>query len=177
MSYRVLALSLWLALSAGACGGPAATSPPPPPVVACELLLSEDVEEATGQRLYSMSSLAEDELGKDLTKCTYGTAPGDVVRVVALEVRAFRSLEEARDAQKIARRVLKRMAAGDIEDVPGLADGALWAGDQVRQLHVLAGRRRLLVTVQVGNEKWLKDRAVALAGRILERLGKADAGA
>ncbi|HEX4952400.1 MAG TPA: hypothetical protein VF017_03260 [Thermoanaerobaculia bacterium] len=177
MSYRVRAVAFPLALLAGACGSPPPTSPPPPPVVACQLLLSEDVEQATGQRLYSMSSLAEDELGKDLTKCTYGTPPGDLVRVVALEVRAFGSLEQARDAQHSARRALKRMTAGDLEDVAGLADGALWAGGQVRQLHVLAGRRRLLVTVQVGDEKWLKERAITLAGRILERLEKVDAGA
>ena len=68
------------------------------------------------------------------------------------------------------RAALSAISGGKVQDVPGLGDGALWVGGRIQQLHVLAGGRQLIITVQGpdGTDQLPKARQAAV--KVLERL-------
>ena len=57
-----------------------------------------------------------------------------------------------------------------MQEIPGLGDGALWVGSRIQQLHVVAGSRQFVITVQSpdGTDQLPKARQIAV--KVLERL-------
>jgi hypothetical protein len=138
---------------------------------ACKLLISTEARAAVDHDIVPMSSLLTDEMGRDPGKCTFGTPMGEVpFGMVSLEIRRYEDLEEASRMQAAAFRTLKPMVRSDIAEESGVGDAAFWAGGEIRQLHLLEGTHRLILTVQVGDPAKQKAAALKLAAQALERM-------
>lgn len=152
-----------------ACGGRPSAPAPPVEIDACELLTPREADSAAGESLQPMAGEVDAARGRHDVKCTYATL--DVPpRLVSLEVRRFPTRAAAQGAQASTASYLRSLARGLVEPVAGLGDGAVWAGASVQQLHVLAGRLRLIVTVELGPEANRQAAARTIAERALERL-------
>ena len=152
-----------------------ARHPPPPaqplPLIdACDLLTfgeANGLDPAAG--LQPMTSEVDAMAGTDGVKCIYASLDLPPV-AVNLEVRPFPTLDKARRAQDAAAAMLPKLAKGDFAPVPGIGDGAFWAGGELDQLHVLDGRLRLIVSVGIGAEETRRAAAETIARRAVERL-------
>ncbi|MGH9381597.1 MAG: hypothetical protein ACRD2Z_13420, partial [Thermoanaerobaculia bacterium] len=106
-----LAPILLLAL---ACGGEEETARvPQPPLDACQLFQPEDAKAVLKATPGLMQSVAEDELGRDLTVCAYSTGriPPDIA---SLKLHRYDSAERAERALRAVASTL------DGEEVPAL---------------------------------------------------------
>ncbi len=148
-----------------------ATSPKPPatPAIdACALLTLDDAAAVLGRGTGRMTSIAEDELGRDPSSCSYSAGATTPPDVLSLQVRRHRSPERAERALRSVQSLL------DAEPVEGLGDGAIFGNGQ---LHVRKGALQITITVhapQVGNPYAA---ARQLAGKALARLEPGAGGA
>jgi hypothetical protein len=69
-----------------------------------------------------------------------------------------------------SRDFLKRLAGGEIQEVPGLGDAAVWAGGDLHQLNVLRGNLMFLITAQTDNGPKSLYIAKMIAQKALSRL-------
>ncbi|MEO8505343.1 MAG: hypothetical protein ABI609_15715 [Acidobacteriota bacterium] len=167
-------LLLALIASVVACAkhpGPAASSAGLAPIDACELLTLDEADPQGADLLMPVGNAVDHSIGADSAKCAYGTSDLPI-QVVGMEVRRFADADAAKSAQSSAAGALRGMAGGDLHSVEGLADGAVWAGGRLNQLHVLAGSTRLIVTVEVGDVARREGRARELARLALGRLSQ-----
>ena len=138
------ALLLLAALAVAGCGGgeegaePAAATGPE--LDACQLFQPDDAEAVLQGNVGLMQSIAEDELGRDLTVCAYSTG-GVPPDLASLKLHRHRSAERAERALGSVGSVLGG------EEAAGLGEGAVWA-PRVGQLHVRRSTLQLTVTVQ-----------------------------
>jgi hypothetical protein len=178
---RIIALLLLAVsvLTAAGCGSSSGSSSgsgsqqdagAPLKINACALFNEQDAQAIAGDTLAVMSSTMEDAHGHNPLECIYNSGTLEEPRILSLLVRQHRSAATAKDLQGSSRAPLAAMAGGKVADVPGLGDGALWFGGKLQQLHVLAGSRQLLVTVQSPDGSDQLPRARQIATRALERL-------
>jgi len=136
----------------------------------CALLTPADAQAALGEPVgqLQMTSVLDDARNSsgDPTQCGYG-AESDPARVVRLQLREAADAERAEGAFESARSVL---AGAGVRDVPGLGDGAFWAGGAVRQLHVRKGSSVIVVTCDPGAGRDALAIARRVAGGALRRL-------
>jgi hypothetical protein len=137
--------------SASIANGSAATDPPDFLLAACDWFPREEAESLVpGIALARVRAPADQALGVDFAKCAWGAGPPTAIRILALEVRRHESAASAAAAQADARPVLRRLVGEQLAEVPQVGDGALWGGDALRQLHVVSGDVRMIITVQIG---------------------------
>lgn len=158
------------ALAAG-CGAGARPDPDADlQINACALFSAEDAQAVAGDTLAVMSSTMEDARGHNPFECIYNTGTLEQPRILSLLVRRNRNADAAKALQGSSRAPLAAMAGGKVMDVPGLGDGALWFGGKLQQLHVLAGSRQLVVTVQSPDGSDQLATARQIASRAVARL-------
>lgn len=144
-------LLLAAALAAG-CGGSesetAKTEAQEPPLDACALFTYEDAQAIAGETLAAMSSTLDDARGRDPGQCIYNSGTLAQPRILSLLIRQHRDADRAKRFQDSSRSSLRSMSGAEVQDVPGLGDGALWVGGRIQQLHIVKGDRQLIITVQ-----------------------------
>ena len=169
---RLLAPSLLLAAALAGCGGSSQPSgdAPAAKLDACTLFTYEDAEAVAGESLGTMASTLDEAVGRDPSECLYNSGTETQPRILSLLIRYHRSPEAAKRLQKSSRSSFNAMAGGQVQEIPGLGDGALWVGSRIQQLHVVAGSRQFVITVQSpdGTDQLPKARQIAV--KILERL-------
>lgn len=169
---RLLAPSLLLAAALAGCGGSSQPSgnAPAAKLDACTLFTYEDAEAAAGESLATMSSALDDALGRDPSECLYNSGTETRPRILSLLIRYHRSPEAAKRIQNSSRSSFNTMSGGQTREIPGLGDGALWVGGRIQQLHVVAGSRQFVITVQSpdGTDQLPKARLIAV--KVLQRL-------
>lgn len=176
LSRRLRIPSFLLAAIALGCGGSADTdqanaSATPPQIDACELFTYEDARAIAGESLAAMASTLDEARGRDPGQCIYNSGTIEQPRILGLLIRHHRSAESAQRLLKNSRSSFSTMSGGNVQDVPGLGDGALWVGGRIQQLHVLRGPTQLVITVQSPDGKTDQlQNARQLAGKILSRL-------
>jgi hypothetical protein len=137
----------WLALvpllAASACGSPA---PPLPKVDACVLLPKDDAQAITGVPMVATFGSARGGGEKtDPGECVYASSGNKNLRRLGLSVQAFESHEEAAHIFDLTTAQLPGFAGQAPQEIPGLADRAVWAGGQLNKLFLLRGRYRLTI--------------------------------
>src|SRR5262245_56230897 len=162
----------WLLLCAAlaGCGGSSQPSAPAAKLDACTLFTYGDAQAAAGESLATMASTLDEAVGRDPSECLYNAGTEAQPRILSLLIRYHRSPEAAQRLQKSSRSTFNTMSGGQVQEVPGLGDGALWVGGRIQQLHVVAGSRQFVITVQSpdGTDQLPKARQVAV--KVLQRL-------
>jgi hypothetical protein len=165
----VLWMALMAAVSLAGCGGEEAEGPPAPPIQACTLFTRQDAEAAAGIAVNgTLSSTMADVKGPSPLQCTYTTGSLLEPGILSLEVRPARSEKKAARVHASDRDTMETLSHGKLEEVPRLGDAAYWAGGGLMQLHVLAGRNLLIVTVQPGKNQL--PAAKQIAAKAIDRL-------
>ncbi|HET8647128.1 MAG TPA: hypothetical protein VFO85_16645 [Vicinamibacteria bacterium] len=143
---------------------PAAATPAAAPVRttdACGLVTKAEVEQILGTAVGEPQSLpGASSADVSFTQCTFASPEGDKTLGVALRV------SKKGDGQPEAARQVMVSSGAKVEDVPGLADAAFWAG---MQLQAFRGRHAQLVVTVLGFPNG-KDAAVQVARKALARL-------
>ena len=145
---------------------------PPLKVDACTLFTEEDAREVAGDTIAAMASTLDEAVGRDPGQCIYNSGTLEQPRILSLVIRQFPTRESAKRVQEGSHSTLASMSGGQVQDVPGLGEGALWAGGRLQQLHVLHGAVQLVITVQSPDGTDQLKPARAIAERALARLGK-----
>ncbi len=99
----------------------------------------------------TMSSTLEDASDRNPMVCSYNAGTSSKPRLFKLEIRAAASAKAADRQIEASRNFLKRLTNGEIQDVPGLGQKALWAGGELQQLQVQEGNLILVATAQTVN--------------------------
>lgn len=141
-----------------------------PPLDACALFTYEDAQAIAGETLASMSSTLDDARGRDPGQCLYNSGTLDQPRIISLLIRQHRNAERAKRFQESSRSSLRAMAGAEVQDVPGLGDGALWVGGRIQQLHMVKGDRQFVITVQSPDGTDQLPRARQVAEKVLGKL-------
>ena len=168
--------ALLLAALLAGCGGDgaddAARTPAAPPPPACTLFTLDDVRAIVGpqEAISAMSPLLQQQTPG---KCNYGIGFETPPPLMSLEVQRLPSAERVARVFESSRSMLERMSRAELEEVPGLGEGAYWAGGEVQQLHVRQGDLRLIVTNQQGPEALRRETAKRIAETALSRLPRA----
>jgi hypothetical protein len=173
VSIRRSTPSLLLLAVLAACGPSSDPGTPETPVEkvdACTLFTSEDAEAIAGESIAAMASTLDEAVGRDPGQCIYNSGTLERPRILSLLIREHRNPEAAKRILASSRSAFSSLAGGQVQDVPGLGDGALWVGGRIQQLHVLAGSRQLIVTVQSPDGTDQLPRARRIAVKALERL-------
>ena len=144
-----------------------------PPLEACKLLLYEEADPGHLDGLVPAKTEIHNSVGDDFAKCMYSTVELPP-STVALELRRFATAKKAAGAQSSTVDYMPRLAAAEVEPVPGVGDEAAWASGRLNQLHARAGDLRLIVTVEVGEPESRRDRAAAIARLAIARLAAAE---
>lgn len=171
---------LTFALLLAACGGSTPEDTPegatidPATLNACELFTVQDALQLNGGRPVAPRSSTFDDAarsGNALT-CSFNTAVStpDQPQVLGLEIKPARSAEAAARTMESSRAMLKRLTGGEIQEVPGLGEKAIFAGGTLSQLHVLKDNLVLVVTAQTDNQPRSLYLAKLIAQRVLQRL-------
>ena len=171
--------ALILAGLLAACGNgdseaPARATIDPASLNACELFTVQDALQFNGgQPVAPRSSTFDDAArsGSALT-CSFNTAVAtpDQPKVLGLEIKPARSPEAAARNLESSRTMLKRLTSGEIQEVPGVGEKAMFAGGTLNQLHVLKGNLVLVITAQTDNQPRSLYIAKRIAQRVLQRL-------
>jgi hypothetical protein len=164
-------------LATAGCGGNASKpgSGPPLKLDACELFTDQDARTIAGDTLAAMTSTLDDARGRNPLECIYNSGNLEQPRILSLLIRQHASAAAAKELQESSRSALGAMSGGKLADVPGVGDGAIWVGGRIQQLHVLAGSRQLVITVQSPDGTDQLPRARQIATLVLARLQAAAA--
>lgn len=176
-TFPALILAALLAACGGGSDAPQGATIDPARLNACELFTVQDALQFNGgQPVAPRSSTFDDAArsGSALT-CSFNTAVAtpDQPQVLGLEIKPARSPEAAGRILESSRSMLKRLTGGEIQEVPGLGDKAMFAGGTLNQLHVLQGNLVLVVTAQTDNQPRSLYIAKLIAQRVLQRLAGA----
>jgi hypothetical protein len=171
---RIPSFLLAAALAAG-CGGSAdskaadSNAPAAEPLDACTLFTAEDAQSIAGESIAAMSSTLDEARGRDPGQCIYNSGSLAQPRILSLLIRQHTSAEAAKRVLEASRSAF----GGQVQDVPGLGDGALWVGGQIQQLHVLRGADELVITVQSPDGTDQLEHARQIATKVLGRMDSA----
>jgi hypothetical protein len=160
------------------CGGSADTNDTAakaeaPKLDACQLFTYEDAQAIAGESLAAMASTLDEAQGRNPGECIYNAGTIEQPRILSLLIRHHRSPESAKRVLEGGRSTFSSMTGGQVQDVTGLGDGALWVGGRLQQLHVLRGEAELVITLQSADGTDQLQNARTLAEKILSRMGKA----
>jgi hypothetical protein len=162
------------ALAAAGCGSgsdaPAGPAFDPAAIQACTLFPLEEALAYARGSVSTMSSALEDDLSRNPMICSYNAGSTSHPRILKLEVRPAASPRAAARQLEAGRDFLKRLAGGEVQEVPGLGDKAVWAGGDLHQLDVLRGNLVLVITAQTDNAPKSLYIAKLIAQRALARL-------
>lgn len=171
--FRLAPCLLAFALAAG-CG----TSPesetvanPAAQIDACTLFTWEDAKAVAKESVAGMSSTLDDARGRDPGQCVYNSGTLDQPRILSLLLRHFPNPASAKRVLTSSRSTFANMSGGEVQEVPGLGDGALWVGGRIQQLHVVRGSTQLVITVQSPDGTDQLGAARQIADKALARLG------
>jgi hypothetical protein len=132
---------------------------------ACQLF---PVNEALG---YAGGSVSTMSIGaRNPLVCSYNAGSTSRPRILKLEVRSAASPKAAARQMEASRDFLKHLAGGEIQEVPGVGEKAVWAGGDLHQLNVLHGNLMFLITAQTNNAPKSLYIAKLIAQRALSRL-------
>jgi hypothetical protein len=172
--FRLLAPSLLLAAAlATGCGGASDSKkdePAAPKLDACTLFTYDDARAIAGESLASMASTLDEAKGRNPSECLYNSGTIEQPRIISLLIRYHRSPEAVKRFLESSRSSFRAISGGQVQDVPGLGDGALWVGGRIQQLHVLRGEKELVITVQSPDERDQLPKARQIAAKVLGRL-------
>lgn len=172
--FSIAPLLLAAALAVTGCGGSesetAKTEAKAPPLDACTLFTYEDAQAVAGETLAAMSSTLDDARGRDPGQCIYNSGTLEQPRILSLLIRQHRTAERAKRFQESSRSSLRSMSGADVQDIPGLGDGALWVGGRIQQLHIVKGDRQFVITVQSPDGTDQLPRARQVAAKVLGKL-------
>ncbi|MES1210737.1 MAG: hypothetical protein ABUL63_00255 [Acidobacteriota bacterium] len=118
----------------------------------------------------TMSSTLEDASDRNPMVCSYNAGTSSKPRLFKLEIRAVASAKAAARQIEASRDFLKRLTNGEVQEVPGLGQKALWAGGELQQLQVLEGNLILVATAQTANAPKSLYIAKLIAKNALDRL-------
>jgi hypothetical protein len=124
----------------------------PDKIEACLLFPFEEAQAIAGTSVATISSTYDDAVGRDTKMCAYNAGSIEAPQILSLEVRPAKTVREAERRQESGRSFLGTLSKGQIKDVSGVGDAALWAGGTVNQLHVRKGAVNLVVTIQAGQD-------------------------
>ena len=171
---RLLAASLMLAaalvMSCGGASDSKSAGKPTAKLDACTLFTYDDAKAVAGESLAPMASTLDQAVGREPSECIYNSGTVEQPRILSLLIRYHRSPEAAKRLQESSRSTFNALSGGKVQDVPGLGDGAIWVGGPIQQLHVLAGSRELVITVQSPDGTDQLPRARQIAEKVLARL-------
>ena len=164
--------ALILAAVLTACGSDAPKGPTydTAEVDACQLFPVNEAISYAGGSVSTMSSTLEDIGARNPLVCSYNAGSTSRPRILKLEIRPAASPRAAAGQMSSSRDFLKRLAGGEFQEVPGLGDGAVWAGGDLHQLNVLRGNLMFLITAQTDNAPKSLYIAKLIAQRALSRL-------
>lgn len=145
----------------------------PPALDACTLFTYEDAQAIAGETLAAMSSTLDEAVGRDPGQCIYNSGTLDQPRIISLQIRQHRSPEAAKRLVESSRSTFGTMSGGNVQDVPGLGEGAIWVGGRIQQLHIIRGDRQLIITVQSPDGTDQLPQARQIAEKVLGRLNAA----
>jgi hypothetical protein len=128
---------------------------------ACAVLTFEDAHAFAGVPVAGVSSMLDDAVGRSRLECTYNAGTIENPRLLSLLVRPATSARAAARRVESSRSFLRTRAQGDVKEVSGIGDKALWAGGSAQQLHVSKGAVQLIVTMQAGKDPLGAARKVA----------------
>ncbi len=177
-STTLLAAAFFL-LATGACREPlrvpakaAATPAPvrPGTLEPCDLAPLAEVQHVLGGLAVQPAQAAIDSPSPEFARCVYAYGEANPTLVVSLELRRQESPERGAALFAASLDFLSRLARRPVEAIPGLGEGAVWAGGSVSQLHAHAGRFLMIVTVDAGEPDFRRRAAIGIAGRALARL-------
>jgi hypothetical protein len=164
----MLLLALALACGCGESTRPADKATPR--LDACRLFTYEDAEAVAGESVATMASALDEAVGRDPSECLYNSGTSEEPRILSLLIRYHRSPEAAKRLQESSRSSFRAMAGGEVKEVPGLGDGALWVGGRIQQLHVVVGEKQLVITVHSPDGTEQLPKARQIAEKVLERM-------
>lgn len=170
--------ALTLALLLNACGSGSETQEgaafDPAALNACELFTVADALQLNGGRPVAPRSSTFDDAARSGSPlaCSFNTAVAtpDQPQVLGLEIKPARDARAAARNLESSRAMLKRLAGGEVQEVPGLGEKAVFAGGDLHQLHVLKGNLVLVITAQTDNPPKSLYLAKLVAQRVLQRL-------
>jgi hypothetical protein len=172
--FSIAPLLLAAALAVTGCGGSetktAKTEGEAPPLDACTLFTYEDAEAVAGEVLAAMSSTLDDARGRDPGQCIYNSGTLEQPRILSLFIRQHKNPDRAKRFLESSRSSLRSMSGADVQDVPGLGDGALWVGGRIQQLHMVKDNRQFIITVQSPDGTDQLPRARQVAEKVLGRV-------
>ena len=142
---------------------------------ACQLFPVNEALGYAGGSVSTMSSTLEDIGARNTLVCSYNAGSTSRPKILKLEIRSANSPKVAARQMDASRDFLKRLAGGEIQEVPGLGDGAVWAGGDLHQLNVLRGNLMFLITAQTDNAPKSLYVAKMIAQKALSRLPQAPA--
>jgi hypothetical protein len=128
---------------------------------ACAVLTFEEARAFAGVPVAAVSSVLDDAVGRSRLECSYNAGTVEHPRLLSLQVRPAPSARAAERRVESNRSFLRTRAKGDVKDVSGIGDKALWAGGSEQQLHVSKGAVQLIVTIQAGKDPLGAARKVA----------------
>ncbi len=170
--------ALVLAAVLAACGSGPKTPEGPifdaSTIDACQLFPLEEALGYAGGSVSTMSSMLEDNGSRDKLVCGYNAGSASRPRLLKIEVRPAASPHAAAGQMEASRGFLKRLAGGEIQEVPGLGERAIFAGGDLHQLNVLHGNLVLLITAQTNNTPKSLYIAKLIAQKALSRLEPAE---
>jgi hypothetical protein len=124
----------------------------PEKVEACALFPYQEAQAIANMGVSTLSSTYDDAVGRDTKICTYNAGSVEVPQILGLEVRPAETVRDAERRQEAGRSFLGTLSKGEVQDVPGVGDAALWAGGTVEQLHARKGAVNIVVTIQAGKD-------------------------
>lgn len=162
-------------LLAVGCGSPQEVASPetsPAPVLyACSLFTEADARAIAGDAIAgTASSTLDDAVGRDPAICVYNSGSTQGGWQLSLQVRQFPDPERAARMQSGSESSLRRLARGRFQEVAGVGDGAVWAGGDIQQLHVLSGNTQLVITVKSPDKADQIEAAKGVAAKALTRM-------
>lgn len=163
-----------------ACGGSETADPnetaagpafDPATLQACDLFTIEDALSLNGgKRVSTMSSTLEEASGRNNLVCSYNAGSRARPRLLGLDIRPAKTPAAAARQLESSRGFLKRLAGGELQEVPGVGDKAIWAGGELHQLHMVRGNLILVISAKTDNPPRSLYVAKIAAKRVLERL-------
>ena len=167
--------ALLLAILFAGCGGdsetPAGPAFDPAALNACELFTVRDALSFAGGPVSAMRSTLDDaSVSPNPLVCSFNAGSRAQPRLFGLEIRPAASPSAAAQRLESGRAFLKRLSGGEIKEVPGVGDKAIFAGGELHQLHVLRGNLVLVISAKTDNPPKSLYTAKLIAQRVLERL-------
>lgn len=139
-------------------------------IQACLLFPVQEALSYGNGSVSTMSSTLEDASDRNPMVCSYNAGNSEHPRLLKLEIRAAASAKAAARQIESSRDFLSRLTHGEIQEVPGLGQKALWAGGDLQQLQVLEGNLILVATAQTNNAPKSLYIAKLIAKNALDRL-------